>query len=107
LVGSKIVEFGGKFTCWCWFAAAGTIVFLGEIYSGVSSTMMILVTGLATVLAMVCFGPSLLLISVVNKLGTCDRFTNATRGAAVVQIVQPQTKGLKLGREVLSNDSDF
>jgi hypothetical protein len=69
--------------------------------------MMILVIGLATVMAMVCFGLCVLLIRVVNKLGTCDRFTNATRGADVVQIVQPQTKGLKLGREVLSNDHDF
>lgn len=67
--------------------------------------MMIFVIGLATVMAMVCFGLCVLLIRVVNKLGTCDRFTNATRGADVVQIVQ--TTGPKLGREVLSNDSDF
>jgi hypothetical protein len=67
--------------------------------------MMIFVIGLATVMAMVCFGLCVLPIRVVTKLGTCDRFTNATRGADVVQIVQ--TKGLKLGREVLSNDSDF
>jgi hypothetical protein len=58
-------------------------------------------------MAMVCSGLCVLLISVVNKLGTCDRLTNATRGADVVQIVHPQVKGLKLGREVLSHDSDL
>lgn len=69
--------------------------------------MMILVIGFGTVMAMVCFGLFVFLISAVNKLGTYNRFTDATRGANVVQIAPPQAKGLKLAREVLSNDSDL
>ena len=67
--------------------------------------MLILIIVLATGMAMICFGLCVLLINIANKLRPCDRLTNATRGADVVRIAHPETKGRKPSSEVLSNDA--